>query len=216
MEAFYLEQGVMDQRSFAAAFDATFVQVRSLRGWLVGGLPWFGYSALLQASQGQPLALPFHSPCACPLAGQAHADDCSAGAGGAAAAAGGPYCRQPAAHRGASGRAGGGPQWLGGALSQPGRPGKQRMGSRECQRAAGLQRDHHLHTALECRRNQLAVQRTQSTADAVLACTPASSPNCRAARRTHWRNWRRGSGASWMHCQRHAPPHRRRCSMCRH
>lgn len=26
MEAFYLEQGLMDQRAFAAAFDATFVQ----------------------------------------------------------------------------------------------------------------------------------------------------------------------------------------------
>lgn len=27
VEAFYLEQGIMDQRAFAAAFDATFVQV---------------------------------------------------------------------------------------------------------------------------------------------------------------------------------------------
>ena len=28
VEAFYLEQGLMDQRAFAAAFDATFVQAR--------------------------------------------------------------------------------------------------------------------------------------------------------------------------------------------
>jgi hypothetical protein len=53
VEAFYLEQGLMDQRAFAAAFDATFVQASprctatvarscaDLRGMVVLGIGWF-------------------------------------------------------------------------------------------------------------------------------------------------------------------------------
>lgn len=48
VEAFYLEQGLMDQRAFAAAFDATFAQVRAARPAASAFLPPMLSRLLLQ------------------------------------------------------------------------------------------------------------------------------------------------------------------------
>lgn len=104
VEAHYLEQGLLEERAFTAAFDTTFVQARGRWAGMAhhGGGKMLPELPLLLASPD----LAFFTAAA-NLTGQASADNCRQGAGRAAAAAARTHNSRPATSCGTNGRADG-------------------------------------------------------------------------------------------------------------